>query len=183
MTAKWSVTKIVGDHLRTLVDDRKTRKPIRVRDILAFYGLPLLVLVLIIIPEFNFSWLAGVPGYRQLAAFRVNGLEGILSGISIYTALLFGLLVQIFQIKSRYLDNGEYSSDAMDLNDALEANVSYAVLTGIIATAYLALVLATTVKDNPAGRIPSGIIAFLVVHLLVTLFMILKRARSVYSHL
>jgi hypothetical protein len=71
----------------------------------------------------------------------------------------------------------------IDLNDELESNVSYAVLVGILATALLIFTVATTNKDNPAGRISSAIVAATIIHLILTLFMVLKRARSVYKNL
>jgi hypothetical protein len=183
VTAKWSVIRIVTDHVGTLVDSRKKHRPIRARDMLVFYGIPLLLGILVILPVFNFSWLAAKPGYQQIAEFRVRGLEGILSGVSIYTALLFGLLIQIFQIKSRFLDRADSRAVAIKRNDELESNVSYAVLIGIFTTGYLILVVATTPKDSSAGRIPSAIICVLIVHLILTLFMVLKRARLVYGNL
>ncbi|MFG1646977.1 hypothetical protein ACGFMK_42435 [Amycolatopsis sp. NPDC049252] len=183
MTAKWSVVAIFKDHIGTLVDARKKKRPVRIRDLLVFYGIPLVVAILVILPEFNFSWLASKPGYQRFADFRVRGLEGILSGVSIYTALLFGLLIQIFQIKARFLDRVDQRAGAIKRNDELEHNVSYAVLVGIFTTGYLVLVVATTPKDTSAGRIPSAIISFLIIHLILTLFMVLKRARAVYSNL
>jgi hypothetical protein len=183
-SAKWSFTKTIRDHLNTLVDARKKGGRLRVRDIFSFYVIPTLVGLIVLIPQFNWSPLHRVPAYRAIADFRVSGTEGILGGVSIYTALLFGLLVQIFQLKTRFLDEKDSGRDrVIKLNDQLEANVSYAVLIGIATTAFLTFTVATTPKDAPVGRVSSAIIAALMLHLILTLFMVLKRARAVYRDL
>jgi hypothetical protein len=182
-SAKWSFSKTIKDHLGTLVDARKPGARLRIRDLFAFYILPVLVGVIIFVPQFNWSQLDDIPGYQRVADFRVSGAEGILSGVSIYTALLFGLLVQIFQLKTRFLDEEGSRERVIRLNDQLEANVSYSVLIGIIATAFLTFTVATTSKDAPVGRVSSAIIAVLILHLILTLFMVLKRARAVYRDL
>lgn len=166
MTAKWSFTRILRDHVNTLVDARYDPPRTRKRDLVAFYGFPI-----------------ALGAVCHIADFRIRGLEGILSGVSIYAALLFGLLVQLFQLKVRLLSEERDRFDTVRLNDELESNVSYAVFMGVTTTALLIFAVAVTEKDHPASLWLSAVIVAFVVHLLLTLFMVLKRARSVYKDL
>jgi hypothetical protein len=165
VTAKWSAARVTQDHWRTLVDARTNR--IRVLDILAFYGTAIIL---------------GLAAY--FTDFQLRGLEGVLSGVSIYTALLFGLLVHVFQLRVRLVDQKfSHSSVVARLTDELEANVSYTVLMGLLTTASLIGTVATTQKDMPASKPLSAIICTLLIHLFMSLLLVLKRTRAAYRNL
>ncbi|GGS21206.1 hypothetical protein GCM10010171_12370 [Actinokineospora fastidiosa] len=118
-----------------------------------------------------------------VSRFQLRGLEGILSGVSIYTAFLFGLLVHVFQLRARVTDEDTRRHSFIDLIDELEANVSYAVLVGVATTALLMTTVALTIKDTPASWGWSAPVVVLVSHMVLALLMILKRTRAVYRRL
>lgn len=114
---------------------------------------------------------------------QIRGADTMLNGVSIYSALLFGLLVQVFQMKVRLMDQQPRNEAAIEINRQLEANTSYAILIGIVTTGVLLTVIATTDSSKPVAPILSGLIVLLLTHLLMTLFMVLKRARAIYGYL
>ncbi|MBW4716209.1 hypothetical protein [Saccharothrix obliqua] len=164
MTAKWSAARILRDHWKTLVDARTGKT--RALDIVAFYGT---------------STLVGVTAF--LGEFQLRGLEGVLSGVSIYTALLFGLLVHVFQLRIRMLDQPPATPEPVRLIDELEANVSYTVFVGVLTTALLITTIALTPKDTPASVVLSAPASALLVHLILSLLLVLKRTRAAYRNL
>lgn len=164
MATKWSVRPLVTNHLRTLVDQRTDKY--RVSDYLTFYGLPLAF---------------GAASY--FTEFRLRGVEGLLSGVSVFTALLFGLLVHVFTLGLRITDDPrvQNGSRTSKLVDQLVSNVAYAVLAGILATAVLMVAVSTTEKDRPLGVPISALVVALLLHLLLTIFMALKRTQAAYT--
>jgi hypothetical protein len=164
MAPKWSVAGVVRDHARTLRDDRTRRY--RVRDFLEFYGIPV-----------------GIGAAAYFTNFKLDGIEATIGGMAIFTALLFGLLVQVFTLRIRVADSTSLRAD-IDLGrliDQLEANVSYTVLVGIALTATLVVIAAVAGTDDPAPVGPTAAVAALFSHFLLSSFMVLKRLRSAYS--
>lgn len=163
MTSKWSVRPLVINHLRTLVDQRTDKY--RATDYLTFYGFPFLL---------------GLVSY--FTDFRLKGVEGLLSGVSVFTALLFGLLVHVFMLGLRVTDDPRVPKGGRTskLVDQLVSNVAYAVLAGIMATAVLMVAVSTTEKDRPLSVAISAVVVALLVHLLLTIFMALKRTQAAY---
>lgn len=164
MTAKWSVTTIITEHARTLVDQRTGKAMIS--DYLVFYGLPIA---------------AGIACY--LGGFRLRGTEGLLAGISILTALLFGLLIHGFTLGMRVSDDSRIAKRGRiaKLIDELQANLTYAVLIGISTTLVLILAVGTTQPGHALGVLISSIIVLLTSHLLLVILMALRRLQSAYG--
>lgn len=168
---------VFRDHSQTWsIRDGKAKRHDRILAVLWFYGLPLL--------------LAAIPvGLAIYGCYevRIGGLGPILSGVSIFTALLFGLLVLMFNTgvavkKDRaVLDNAHGVAQVID--DA-RANVTYSAL--------VALVLACTlVVAAASNRDPSGILQwqwsvpliFLGTHLMLNVLIILKRLRVAFNNI
>lgn len=107
----------------------------------------------------------------------------ILAGIAIFTALLFGLLIHVFSLGLRVTDDPRTPrfGRTATLIDQLQANISYSVLIGIVATAMLIVAAATTPKDKPIGTLLSSAIVAILLHLMLTVFMALKRTRAAYE--
>ncbi|MEV1003580.1 hypothetical protein [Nonomuraea sp. NPDC050202] len=166
MGAKWSVIPLIEDHLATFRDQRTNEK--RNRDYLVFYAVPM-----------SF----GIACY--LAGFEMRDPASILAGIAVFTALLFGLLLHVFSLGLRIKDDPRQSTvgRTAQLVDQLQANVGYAVLVGIVTTALLIIAAATTGKDQPIGVLMSAVIAGSLLHLMLTVFMALKRTRAAYHEL
>lgn len=171
MTSKFAVGAIFGDQLDTLVDATTGRR--RPADILTLFGLP----TVIGIASYWFDW-------------QLNGISSVLAGMAIFTALLFGLVVWVFQLR---VDIGRDpsvppTSTLTRLVDELFANVLYAVGAGILTVGSIVAQTSTAPVSpsgttDPASRIWSAIILALIVHFLLALAMCLKRVRSAYQQI
>lgn len=164
VTSKWSPRRILRDQLTTLVDAR-TGRP-RPADYLSFYLLPVVLGL--------GCWLLNV---------RFESVDPLLSGTSIFTALLFGVLVYVFQLKVRIRDSETLASDfeLKRLIDELEINVSYTALVGLVSTALMMALAATKQKDVALSPIGTAAVVTLLLHLSISVLMVLKRTRSAYS--
>ncbi|MFI9835516.1 hypothetical protein ACIHFD_00675 [Nonomuraea sp. NPDC051941] len=154
------------DHLDTFRDQRTNER--RRQDYLSFYAIPTTF---------------GIAGY--LFDFKMQDPASILAGIAVFTALLFGLLIHIFSMGLRVNDDSrlpKYGNTAA-LIDQLQANVSYSVLIGIITTAFLIAAAAIRENNQPINSLLSAIIVTLLIHLMLTVFMALKRTRAAYQAL
>jgi hypothetical protein len=164
MALKWSLTDVLRDHILTLRDER-TQK-LRVIDFIGFYGVPALG-----------------AGVAFLLNFQLKALEAAIGGMAIFTALLFGLLVQVFTLRIRVADSSSLRADIRlgRLIDQLEANVSYAVLVGITLTAVLVVTAGVEGVQDAASPVASAVAGGVFLHFLLSVAMVLKRLRSAYS--
>jgi hypothetical protein len=164
VTAKWSVSEIVRDHLGTLRDARSNRY--RTSDFFAFYAAPIVV---------------AVGAY--FTGFKLQGIEAAVGGVAIYTALLFGMLIHVFQLRIRVADSETLRASIRlgRLIDELESNVAYAVLVGIAATSALVIAASLLGTTNPLPRGASSVLTALFVHLILSTFLVLKRVRAAYA--
>jgi hypothetical protein len=64
--------------------------------------------------------------------------------------------------------------------DQLQANVSYAVFIGILATVVLSVASGTTDNKYRVGRVMTAILVVILTHFVMTTLMILKRMRAAY---
>ncbi|MFF5054013.1 hypothetical protein ACFY1S_12610 [Micromonospora sp. NPDC000663] len=166
MSAKWSVTPIIRRQLDTLVDQNDPKQRLRIQD---FLGL------------FIFPAALAVSGF--FFDFRLRGVEGILAGVAVFTALLFGLLVHVFTLGLRLTDDPRISKRGRtaQLVDQLQQNVAYAIVVGLFTTSVLIVGVSTTVKDRALGTPISALVVFSVVHLILCMLMVLKRTQAAYD--
>lgn len=114
---------------------------------------------------------------------EIRGLAEILGGMAILTALLFGLLIHVFSLGLRLADDARYTrtSPVTILIDELRANVSYACGVSLLLTVVIVFNAALSSKDSNGMNVwVSCIVAWLFVHLSLTLLMIINRVRSAY---
>ncbi|HVE95055.1 MAG TPA: hypothetical protein VNB24_09055 [Acidimicrobiales bacterium] len=163
MSSKWSVVDVVRDHYETFVDAESGQWLLR--DYVGMVAVPI--------------------GLGGLVAWRDPSLAGagaMLSGVGIFTAGLFGLLLQVFSLATRVVDDPRLAGQTRlsRLVDELETNVSYAVVVGLMTTA--ALMVANSWHQLPSAqaRWGNGFLVALIVHLVLTVFMAIKRTRAVY---
>lgn len=161
--SKFSVWALVLDHYGTLRDARTGRR--RVLDHVVYLGLPTAVAVA-----------AGLGGAQA------SNIPEVLAAAAILTGLIFNVFVGLFDLTTRAADKAGAGNAAtlIALADELRANVSYAVLLGLTLTAVLGYVAMFTDTDKPLDTTVTGIIIFLALQMLLTIFMILKRIRSLY---
>lgn len=166
MASKASVVPAVRAHYDTLRDDRT--KKIRLLDIALFAGMPILT-----------------GSALWLFDFRLKDTASVLAGLAVFTALLFGLVIFVFQLRVQIKSDGRdhVRPRIAVLIDETFANVTYSVIVGI-ATTVVGLV-AAAIADKEAGAPDwiSALLAALGLHLVLTILMCLKRVNSAYQQL
>lgn len=162
-TSKFSTVSLITDHYRTLRNARTDR--VSAPDLLVFVGLPAALAVL--------CWVKGL---------RAEEAGDVLAAVAILTGLIFNVFVLLFDLTMRAKDSSDsaYLHTIMTLADELRSNVTYAVLIGITTTALLAGLVMFGEKDKPLAVLPTSLVVFFGVQLLLTIFMILKRVRALY---
>lgn len=172
MSSKFSVMPLIGDHLGTLQDDRT--RTWRWQDWAVLYGLPLA---------------AAVP--MAVYGVELQGIGEVVGGLSILAGFLFGLVIFVFQLRLQVTHDPRVAPQGRlpRLLDQLFANVSYAVLVGLV-TAAAAIAASATRSVNPAtgdlmavNRWWSAALVYLFAHLLLLLAMALRRTRAAYREL
>ncbi|GAB3795545.1 hypothetical protein [Micromonospora zhanjiangensis] len=162
-SSKFSAIALVQDHYDTLRNyGTKRRRP---ADYLAYLGVP-----------------AAIAGGVWYFDGRARNVPDVLAAIAILTGLIFNVFVLIFDLTARATDTlpPQMRQFVDQLADELRANVSYAVLVGIVLTGLLGGVVMFTDTDKPLGRVSTLLVVFAGVHLLLTIFMILKRVRAMF---
>jgi hypothetical protein len=170
MDSKFSVVPTIRDHYDTLVDQNtdKWYWP----DYVILLGMPMFIGT-------------AVGGLLHFHNTGLRDMQSFIGGVAIFTALLFGMVIHVFQLRMQLLTNPAVARDG-DLAgfvDQLFANVNYAVVVGIIATA---VSMAAAVTRDDAGRVNpvwSGVVIALGVHLLLVVFMCVKRIRAAYREI
>lgn len=165
MASKASVAPAIRAHFDTLRDD--ATGSIRVRDFLLFVGLP-----------------SGVGLALGIAKFRLHDIASMLAGLAVFTALLFGLVIFVFQLRVQIKDDGRdrQRPKLASLIDEMFANVTYSVIVGVVTTVVAVIAAAISGNDGAPTWI-SGILAALALHLVLTILMCLKRVHSAYQQL
>lgn len=166
MDSKFSILPTIRDHYGTLVDQNAPNRP-HLPDYFTLIGVP-----------------AGIGVWVGLA-FKFTDMQSYIGGVAIFTALLFGLVIHIFQLRMQLLSNSQVPRDGslIDFINQLFYNVNYAVVIGVIATV-ASMAAAVTADDN--GRVNgiwSGIVAALGAHLMLVVFMCIKRIRAAYRQI
>jgi hypothetical protein len=158
MLGKIDIRDIVRDHFRTMVDYGTGRRSIA--DILLFLVL---------------------PATAALACDRVgitidgNAVNVLITAVSILAGLLFNVLVLIHTVATRFTAPTGPKDGTRFLSE-IYSNIAYAILlclVTLIPLAFLAMSSTTWLI-----RLLNGISAFLLIHLLLTLLMILKRLHA-----
>jgi hypothetical protein len=135
-------------------------------------------------------WYYGVPTLGALVLVvvhvRVHGVGQLLSGVAVFTALLYGLLILIFNTGVTLRKDGNALESAHDIRRVvadLRANVTYSALVAIT----LAIVLvAAAASGESAKGLPwwwAPVLAWLFVHLGLNLMTILGRVRTAFNYI
>lgn len=166
MSKKLSPLPILHAHFDTL-RDAQTNRPL-LGDYATLYGFPCLV-----------------GGIALWQGFQAQDIGAFLGGVAVFAALLFALVVFVFQLR---LSAGNALSDSgntrlLKLLDQLFANVSYAVLVGL-GTTFLGMSSVWLSDDEGCAPIwLSVLLVFAVTHLVLVILMCLKRINAAYRRL
>jgi hypothetical protein len=161
---KFSVFGLVQDHYNTFRNYRSGK--FSPADFIVYLGTPTL--------SGTVSW---------LLSLKANNVPEVLSAVAILTGLIFGVFVLIFDLSMRASETRESSQreKITKLVEELRANVSYAVLLGLVLTGIISSIAMFKPDDkSPIGIQLTAVIIFLGVQLLLTILMILKRVRATF---
>jgi len=162
-SGKFSILGLIEDHYNTLRNFGSGRRsPV---DHLMLLGLPALAAAA--------SWFLGG---------RVRNVPEILAATAILTGVIFAVFVLVFDLAARAATTAaeEKHGLALQLADELRANASYAVLVGLLLSALLGGLAMFTDAAKPLPRLLNVVIVYGGLHLLLSVFMILKRVRSMF---
>lgn len=102
------------------------------------------------------AWYYGVPTLASLPLLRwhveIQGVGPLLSGVAVFTGLLFGMLVLVFNTGVALRKDGSVLTSAHDLKRLiadLRANITYAAVTAFVLA--LALVIAAALTPATQG--------------------------------
>lgn len=170
MDNKFSVLPTVRDHYATLIDQNEPDK-FYWPDWAVLVGLPLGAGAL-------------VSALMIKSGSAMNQVDSYIAGVAIFTALLFALVIHVFQLRMQ-LDNDERvpsQGDLLKFVDQLFANVNYAVVAGVLTTA-TSMTAAGFAHGDRVGPVWAGVLLAMGLHLLLCVFMCVKRVRAAYREI
>lgn len=169
MDSKFSVWPTIREHYGTYIDD-ETKQPLAA-DYLTSLGLPVAAGLVV----------AGVMKWRTLSMTDVAAYIG---GVAIFTALLFALVIYVFQLRMQLDadDRVSRTGKLVRLIDQLFSNVNYAVVVGIVTTT-VAMIAAAFATNGDIGPYWTGVLAALGLHLVLSVFMCIKRVQAAYREI
>ncbi len=165
MSSKFSLMPLVVDQYATLVDYRTGKK--RLEDYAVLVLLPVLMGVV--------SWVLD---------WRLQSVGDMVQGLAIITSLLFALAIFIFQLRLSL--RAESNSTTTRLVDEMFDNACYAILVGLVLTAFVVVsgVTRESLPDGttqPVGPFVTSCIVAISLHFLGVLAMSLKRLKAAYA--
>lgn len=164
MFSKINLFKIISDHIKTFTD--ATSGKFIISDFLVFIGIPIIVSIIVSIRGLYIS--------NELITLLVTSL-------SIFAALLFNLLLLIYDIVRKGNDNKTPSEIKWKLLKEIYSNISFCILLSINAVIFL-LAASITTNGSWVDQMIDIVITFLVSMFMLALFMILKRVHVLLSN-
>jgi hypothetical protein len=160
----WSTIK---DHYATLVDQNDPDSRAYLPDYVVLIGVPV------------------AAGAAVGCSFKLHDMQSYIGGVAIFTGLLFGLVIYVFQLRMQLLSDPNVPRDGKlaSFIDQVFANVNYAVVVGVIATIASMAAAVTADDDGRINAIWSGVVIALGVHLMLVVFMCIKRIRAAYREI
>ncbi len=180
MLSKINIVSIIKDHLKTLKNFQSGKY--YWGDIFIFFVLPLIATIILIFKDFS---------------LKDELVQILITSFSIFTALLFNLLLLTFDIVKKNItvnsneENKKENAEDKSEFDVLQkikilllkeiyANISYSILMSILCLVFLML---TQVEIKGIYLIIiKAFIFFISINFLGTLFQILKRIHSLLSN-
>ncbi|MEP9364005.1 hypothetical protein ABLE68_13635 [Nocardioides sp. CN2-186] len=165
MSAKWDVSDIISAHFNTLRDAANDDKR-RIWDYLGLLGIPL-----------------AFSGAALIFGLKLYDVSKLLGGISVFTALLFGMVGSVFTLYLRVRRDEKLSPYDPLIADVRElfANVSWAVLVGLLLITSMVVASGTQAPPapgesaHPLSPAWTAILTFLFFHLVMCVLIALNR--------
>lgn len=158
---KANIFPIVKDHIYTLKDNRTDK--ISPSDIILFFVFPGVIAPLLVYLGFCID-----KDVRNIMA----------TSMAVFVALLFNVLLLIYDVVSRKESYDESSVIRRVLLKEVYSNIAFAILVAILS---LVLLLMTAFVEELVIEILSGIIYYLAGVFILTLMMVLKRIHSLFN--
>ena len=168
MISKINILKIIVDHFET--HKNYTNGKTNISELILFYVLPIAVALYLV--------LTGIY-------FKESIVDILITSFSIFTALLFNLLLLVFDIIRRNSDNnGNEDQRKVKLKNTLlkqvYSNISYSILISIISL--LLLLFLQVVSNEVVCKIINFVVFFMALNFILTLLQILKRIHILLSN-
>lgn len=172
MSSKININKIIVDHIHTLrdyskvVEYRKNPGKMKKRelysksDFFIFFILPIIISIFLLYFEF-------LP--------NDNTLIGLVTSLSIFSALLFNLLLIIYDIMQKTTNN----KVKKELLREMYSNISFCILIAICTTIFA--ILGLIIKENIIFLVLSFLVYYLFTLFILTILMVLKRTHALLS--
>ncbi|UEC42442.1 MAG: conserved membrane protein of unknown function [Methanothrix sp.] len=172
MIEKINIARIIKDHINTL-KDYETGKYYP-WDFILFFIVPITISIILIICDIIID--------KDMA-------NALVTSLSIFAALLFNLLLLIYDITRKEVNRDEARNSKVktDLLKQIFCNVSFSILISVFAISILLIIFLNisinisildrtlAVTDTQVNRFLSIFIYFLITSFILTLFMVLKR--------
>lgn len=175
MNSRWGLAMVLADHVETW--SIRTGKGLR-QDRKKAFGKYYLMPLLFALPFFFFR-------------FDLQGVGQLLSGVAVFTALLFGLLILMFNTGLTLRKDSSSFKNAHNLKRTvsdLRANVTYAAVVAITLALILSIAAGVTTPatstnaDQGLGWGWTPPVVWLFIHLGLTLLTILRRLRTAFNY-
>lgn len=164
MFDKINISKIFRDHVATLEDNSTGQRS--TGDMVLFFILP-------IIPSCVMVWFK--------TSLDTNVVSILVTCMSVFAALLFNLLLLIYDIIRKTSNGAGQSGEKAKFLRQIYSNISFCILTAIVTLIFS--LSHFIVQDVMAIRllVVAGVY-YLVIVFVLTLFMVLKRVHVLLSH-
>ena len=158
MFSKINVLKIFRDHFSTL--HRYKEEKVSIRDVCSFYIFPLFLSLLI--------------GYVLDISLKKELVHILITSFSIFAALLFNLLILVYDIIVRWKRGTQQVSEVVvKFLEEIYINISYSILISVASVVVLILNLFN--MPTWLATVVNVVSFYFLIHFLLTLLMILKR--------
>lgn len=158
MFSRINIWLIVLDHIKTMRNFETDK--ISIEDVLLFLVAPVGGAVLLV--------------FRLQFRLDIDSTNALITSLSLFSALLFNLLLLIFDILRKEKDNRRNSPLRMQFLSQIYSNVSFGILVAVISIALL-LLLFIRIDILLVVDMLNLIIDVLVINFILTMLMILKR--------
>jgi hypothetical protein len=158
MFRKISMRDVFGEHLATLYNNRSDARRISLSDLAVFFGLPVVVGIIV-------------------GVFHPNLETGeALTGVSILAGLSFGAVVFVFDLRLRMAQRWKAGARALMLLDQLFKNLLYSVFVAVI------LVVVSLIPEGVGwwSRVYGGFFTAVALHYVLTMLMCIKRLSAAF---
>lgn len=136
------------------------------------------------------GWYYGLPALAAApwlwVHVSVQGVGQLLAGVSVFTALLFGLLVVMFNTGLALRKDGALLASAHDTRRVVadvRANATYAATVALALAGALVVAAALTPSAQGLAWGWTPLLVFLFAHLGLTLLTILSRFRTAFNYI